>query len=222
MGGLVLAVIVDNGQRDVAAHDDELLVLAFDDIAVADDDLAFGAGFEERAVDHLRRTTDVERTHGELGARFTNRLGGNDAHGFADVDRGAACEVTTVAGCAHTLAGFARQGRADADGLNVLAASMTSTWLSSSNVPLGMRTLARFRIEDVVGGGASEDTLTERCHDLTGIDDGFHRQALLGAAIDLGDDRVLGDVDQTTRQVARVRRLQARYRPDPCGRRGWS
>jgi hypothetical protein len=31
------------------------------------------------------RTTDVERTHGELRSRFTNGLGGDDADGGTDL-----------------------------------------------------------------------------------------------------------------------------------------
>ena len=46
---------------------------------------------------------------------------------------------------------------------------------------------------------------------------GFHGQAVIGAAIEFGDDRVLGDVDQTTGQVARVRRLQRRVRETLAG-----
>ena len=70
--------------------------------AVADGDLAFRAGLEERGIDHLRRATDVERTHGELGARLADRLGRDDADGFADIDRRAASEVAAVAGRAAT------------------------------------------------------------------------------------------------------------------------
>ena len=81
-------------------------------------DLAFRTGLEERGVDHLRRATDVERTHGELGARLADRLGGDDAHRFADIDRRAASEVATVAGGAATLAQIAGQRRADLDRLD--------------------------------------------------------------------------------------------------------
>ena len=70
-------------------------------------------------VDHLRRATDVERAHGELGARFTDRLRGDDADSFADVDRRTASKVTTIAGRAAALAHVAGQRRADADRLDL-------------------------------------------------------------------------------------------------------
>jgi hypothetical protein len=62
----------------------------------------------------------------------------------------------------------------------------------------------------------------QRRDDLAGIHDRPHADALLGAAIGLADDRVLRHVDETAGQVARVRRLQRRCRPDPCGRRASS
>ena len=43
------------------------------------------------------RTTDMEGTHGQLGARFTNGLGGNHTNRFADVDQMPRRQVTSVA-----------------------------------------------------------------------------------------------------------------------------
>ena len=88
------------------------------DVGVADGDLAFRTGLEERGVDHLRRATDVERAHGELGARLADRLRRDDADRFADVDRRAAGEVAAVAGGAATGPQIAGQRRADLDRLH--------------------------------------------------------------------------------------------------------
>src|SRR5690606_12728702 len=88
------------------------------EVGVADGDLAFSTGLEERAVDHLCRATDVERAHGELGAGFTDGLSGNNADSFTDIDRRTACKVTTIAGGAATLAKIAGQRRTDADRLD--------------------------------------------------------------------------------------------------------
>ena len=68
-----------------------------------------------------------------------------------------------------------------------------------------------------LGRGAAENALTQRRNDLARIDDGFHREAVIGAAIELGDDRVLRDVDETAREVTRVRRLQRRIRETLAG-----
>ena len=53
-------------------------------------------------------TTDVEGPHGELGAGFADRLGGDDADGFADFDRQAGGEVEAVAVRAAAALGFRR------------------------------------------------------------------------------------------------------------------
>jgi len=77
--GGVLAVVIDDRDRHVAAHGDEIAARDLCNVAVADDDLAFRAGLEERAVDHLRRTTDVERTHRQRGAPPAGPPPQNDA-----------------------------------------------------------------------------------------------------------------------------------------------
>ena len=59
------------------------------------------------------RAADVERAHGELGAGLADRLGGDDADGFAELDRQAGREVAAVALGADAALGFAGQHRAD-------------------------------------------------------------------------------------------------------------
>src|SRR5690606_6695195 len=59
---------------------------------------------------------------------------------------------------------------------------------------------------------ASEDALPDRGHHLAGVDDRLHGEAGIGAAVQFGDDRVLGDVHQTTGEIAGVRGLQRRVR----------
>jgi hypothetical protein len=53
--------------------------------------------FEVRLLVDLRRAADVEGAHGELRARLADRLRGDDADRFADVDRRAAGQVAAVA-----------------------------------------------------------------------------------------------------------------------------
>ena len=82
-------------------------------VAAGDLDDAVVAGFEERLLGHLGGAADVEGPHGQLGARLADRLGGDDADRFADVDRRAAGQVAAVAGAADADLGFAGQHRAD-------------------------------------------------------------------------------------------------------------
>src|SRR5439155_13293644 len=60
-------------------------------------------------------TTGVEGTHGELRARLTDRLGGDDADRLADVDPLARGHVAAVAGLAHAVLGVAGEHGADPD-----------------------------------------------------------------------------------------------------------
>jgi hypothetical protein len=60
----------------------------------------------------------VEGSHGELGARLADRLGGDDAHRLADVDQPARGERTPVARLAHTDVGLAGDDGTNPHGLH--------------------------------------------------------------------------------------------------------
>ena len=68
---------------------------------------------DERLLGDLRRAADVERAHGELGARLANRLRRNHADRLAHVDRGAAREIAPVAGAADAVGRFTGEHGAD-------------------------------------------------------------------------------------------------------------
>src|SRR5690606_24241635 len=81
-------------------------------------DRAVRDGLEVRLLVDLRRAADVEGPHRQLRAGLTDRLGGDDAHGLADVHRRAACKVAAVAFGADPHRRFADERAADLDGLN--------------------------------------------------------------------------------------------------------
>src|SRR5690606_13327169 len=117
----------------------------------------------------LRRATDVERAHGELGTGFTDRLSRNDADGFTDIHRGTASQVATIAGGAAALAHLADQRRANADRLDAgLLDDVDMTLLEQG--ALGSDQVASDRVEHVIGSGTAKDALAERGHDLAGVD----------------------------------------------------
>ena len=68
--------------------------------------------------------------------------------------------------------------------------------------------LAGERVDDVLEHDAAEDAVAERLDDLAGLFELGDADAVERAAVELGDDRVLRDVDETTREVAGVRRLE--------------
>ncbi len=74
--------------------------------------------------------------------------------------------------------------------------------MPAGTITLPSRSVIGFR------GGAAEDARGERGDDRAGVDDRAHLDAAGRAAVLHGDDRVLRDVDETARQIARVRRLQ--------------
>jgi hypothetical protein len=76
------------------------------------------------------------------------------------------------------VSGERMRDRLDARGLD------STTWASSIMVPALTIIVAGDRVIDVVKRGAAQNTLTDGRHDLTGIDDRRHGQALVGAAID--------------------------------------
>src|SRR6185312_4251606 len=65
-----------------------------------------------------RRSSDVERTHGELRARLADGLRGDDADRFAHLDGRSGGQVTSVAARASPTTTLARQHRANFDPLN--------------------------------------------------------------------------------------------------------
>src|SRR5690606_4543211 len=185
-------------------------------VAVANLDLTVGTGLEIGRVHHLRRATDVERAHGELGARLADRLGGDDAYRLADIDRRTASEVAAVAGGAAALAKVAGKRRADAHRLHLVGFDDIDVLLGEQRAP-GHDDLAVLGVDDIVGRGAAQDTLAKAGNDLATVDDRLHGQATISTAIELGDDRVLRHVDETTGQVTRVRGLQRGVRETLAG-----
>ena len=78
-------------------------------------------------------------------------------------------------------------------------------------VELGVRRdddLARERVDDVFERDAAEDAVAEGLDDLAGVLELRHADAVERSAVELGDDGVLRDVDETTREVTGVRRLE--------------
>ncbi len=112
---LLVSVLVDD--RELAA-----LVGVFDLELTSDlgkDRLAFRLARLEELGDTRQAVRDVlagdatgmERTHGQLRSRFTDRLSGDDADRGSDVDRAAACQVPPVARLTDAVLGVAGHDR---------------------------------------------------------------------------------------------------------------
>jgi hypothetical protein len=86
---------------NVAAQRDDAAGRVRHHVGVAQTHNAIVVGLHERFIEHLCRTANVEGTHGELGARFTDRLGRNNADSLAKVDRRTTGQITAVAAGTH-------------------------------------------------------------------------------------------------------------------------
>src|SRR5262249_8585768 len=153
------------------------------------------------------RAADVERSHRQLRARLANRLRGDDAHSLTELDGTTGCEVPAIAALAPAAARRAREHRTDAHLLDAGFLHRRRLVLVDLLVDIDDRAGAE-RIDDLLERDAADDTVAKRLDDLARFDNGARLDAIEGAAVRLGDDHVLRDVDETTRQVARVCRLQ--------------
>src|SRR5262249_52385483 len=68
--------------------------------------------------------------------------------------------------------------------------------------------LAAGRVFHILRRGAAKDTAGKRGNHGAGVDNGTYLDTILRATVLFRDDAVLRHVDQTPRQVTRVRRLQ--------------
>ncbi len=91
MAGPVAALGIDQRQFRIAGHDDLNPLAVFDRGTVLKLHLALYVCLDSGLLGAaLYGATDVEGPHRQLGAGFADGLRGNNADGFADVDRGAA------------------------------------------------------------------------------------------------------------------------------------
>src|SRR5438094_833419 len=209
--------IVDDRHLAVAAHDDEVAVLALDRAHVDELQEALVARLQCRLLRApARRTADVERPHRELRARLADRLRGDDADGLAEVDEMAARQVAAVALHADPLARLAGEHRADLHPLE--ARLLDGGHLGLVDLVVGLHDDGvGERVANVLERDTPEHAIAETLDDLAALDQRGHLDAVERPAVLLRDDRVLRDVDETPREIAGVGRLQRGVgEPLPC------
>ena len=150
----------------------------------------------------------MEGTQGKLGTGLTDGLGSDNAHHFTGFHHTGGSQVTAVALGAHALAGFAGKNAPDfhlfdGQGVDKFCGILADFFTCSDNQFTGKR------VEDIVHGGAAEDSLTQGLHYLVLVLDGGGDKAAEGAAVFLGDNHIVGDIYQTTGQITCIRGLQS-------------
>ena len=144
----------------------------------------------------------MEGAHRELSAGLTDALGGDDADGLVLIDQPAAGQIPAVAGGAKAACGLAGQGRA---GVNAVYAGLDDA-ISGVFVDLIAALdddLPGFGVSHIGRWTAAEDALAEGLEEallqrLPDPDAGGR------AAVVLGDDHVLRDIDEAAGEVAAI------------------
>src|SRR5437588_7191995 len=195
LAGLVLA---DDLQLAVDLGDDRL---ALRDAGLEE---LFHAGQALRDVD-AGDAAGVEGAHGQLGARFADRLGGDDAHRLPDLHQLAGRQVPAVAPPADALPGLADEHRADADATDAGFDGGASR-LVADGLPGGDQ--HRLLHYHVLGGNPAGDPLVDRLGASRVRGDPVDPDPVGGAAVLLAHDHVLGHVGQPPGQVPGIGRPQ--------------
>src|SRR6185437_9477525 len=208
---LFAALIVNNDDGAGAVHDNQIAGLGLDGLQVDEAHGADAASFQARLLRNSRcRTADVEGTHGELRAGFTDGLRRDDAGGFAQFDGASGSQVAAIAGDAHAALRFAGEHGADLDALN--AGSLNGRGQLFRDFLVHVYDHAAFIVFDFLERNAAHNAVAQRLDDVTGFHDGADVNSVHSAAILLADNHVLSDVNQAAGEVAGIRGLERRIR----------
>src|SRR5690606_29119451 len=121
------------------------------------------------------------------------RLGRDDADGFADFRHDVGGKVHPVALRAAAAAALAGEDRTD---FELLVPDVVETQGDGLvNHVTGMDH-GLFAVDDLLGGDAAVDPRFEIHHFLVAFVNGLHDDAVGGAAVLLGDDDILGHIDE--------------------------
>src|SRR5581483_59707 len=202
--------VVDDRHLAVPAHDDQVAFLALHRRQVDELQEPFVARLERRLLGATARgAADVEGAHRELRARLADRLRRDDADRLAEIDHVPPGEVAAVALAAHALPGLAGENGSDLHALEACFLDRRDLGLVDRVVRLDDDVAAE-RIADVVERDAAENAVAEALDDLAAFDERSHLDPVERAAVRLGDDRVLRDVDEAAREVAGIGGLERR------------
>ena len=147
-------------------------------------------------------TAGVERAHRQLGARLADRLRGDDTHRLADLDHLAGRQVAAVARAADALARLAHEHRAHLDGDAFAAIDLARGVVADRLCRPGRATLP----STVTSSAATRPAIFSKIGSFFARSrrDVANPDPVGGSAVLLAHDHVLGDVDQTPRQVPGV------------------
>ena len=201
---------IDDGDFSISCEHDLLALLVLHRAKAGEFHGACPLGTALALLDStLTDATDVERTHRQLRARFTDALSCDDADSHALLDHGAGGEVHAVAKSAHTQRGLARQCAANLDLFEPQFLDLPGH-LPRDQFVLVYDHFVGDRIHDVGTADAASDAVGETHLDLLPAVDDRLVDALRGAAVLHRHDDVLRHVGEFAGEIARVGRLESR------------
>ena len=162
------------------------------------------------------RSTDMEGSHGQLRSRLTDGLSRDDPDGFTDIHQVAVGQITSVTHGAYPVLRATGQNRTDINPLNTGAVDFFRQGLVNHLVGRHNDFIGE-RIPDFLKGDTPQNTFPGGFNDLTALHQSRNIDAVNGLAILLGDDAVLGHIDQPSGQIAGVGRFQRRVRQTLTG-----
>ena len=176
--------LVDHAQFAGARYRDPVTLLVMHGLQVVQTRRALALHFHRVGGSRTRcRTTDVERTHRQLRARFTDRLRSNDADRFTHVDAMTTRQVAAVTLRAHAIAGLAGDRRTDLDLIDAFLLQQLDQLLVDQRAGRQNHDRIVARLHHIVGHHAAEHALAQTFDDIAAFDDRIHHQAIDRAAI---------------------------------------
>ena len=149
----------------------------------------------------------MEGTQSKLGTGLSDGLGCNHSDNLALLDHTAGGQVAAVALGADTLAALAGEYRTDFNLLDGQRVDKIGFLLPDFLAGLDNQ-LSGQRVEDIVHGSTSENSLAQRLNHFVLVLDGGCDESSQSAAVLVGDDHVVGYIHKTSGQVTCIRSLE--------------
>ncbi len=204
------SLIVQDMNLPVAVHDHQAAGFALDGIEIHESDDPVMPRLQGGMFLEFRRTADMEGPHGQLGTRFTDRLGGDDPDRLADIHETPAGQIAAVAHGADPVFRFAGQHRPDVDLLDPGVIDLFRQRLVDLLIGIYQHHLIVIGILDLFQNNPPQDAFAGRLDDFPALHQGGDIDPVDRTAVVLGNDAILSDIDEPPGEISRVGCFQCR------------
>ena len=161
-------------------------------------------------------TACVESTHGQLCARFTDGLCGNNADCFPGIGRKSGSQIDAVAACADAGSRFTGQNRADKYFVYTVFFKNLCIFRFQHMLRIKEQ-LSAFRVSNGFCRETPFDGGSEIFYQLTAVINSSCPYAVFCLAVFLADNNILADIYHSTGQITGVRRTESGIRHSLSG-----